>query len=128
MPCGLRFSADDLRPVRRVTARRAARAGLPAGRADDVVIAVSEIAANAVRYASPAARLLLRVADGGRRRPRSAIAAAGSQLRERPPMAGTAAGWASRWRAWSAMRSGSGPGGTAGMLRMSLLARRGEPR
>jgi anti-sigma regulatory factor (Ser/Thr protein kinase) len=40
------------------------RAGLPAGRADDFVIAVSEIAANAVRYGSPAARLLLRVAGG----------------------------------------------------------------
>jgi anti-sigma regulatory factor (Ser/Thr protein kinase) len=35
-----------------------------AGRAEDFVIAVSEIAANAVRYGSPAARLLLQVAAG----------------------------------------------------------------
>jgi hypothetical protein len=39
------------------------QAGLPAARAEDFVIAVSEIAANAVRYGS-AARLLLRVAGG----------------------------------------------------------------
>ncbi len=38
--------------------------GLPAVRAEDFVIAVSEIAANAVRHGSPAARLLLRVAGG----------------------------------------------------------------
>jgi anti-sigma regulatory factor (Ser/Thr protein kinase) len=38
------------------------QAGLSAGRAEDFVIAVSEIAANAVRYGSPAARL--RVAGG----------------------------------------------------------------
>ncbi len=56
VPCGVRFSADDLRPVRQVTAAWAARAGLPAARAEDLVIAVSEIAANAVRYGSPAGR------------------------------------------------------------------------
>jgi anti-sigma regulatory factor (Ser/Thr protein kinase) len=64
VPCGARFGADDLRPVRQVTARWAARAGLPAARAEDLVIAVSEIAANTVRYGSPAARLGLRVAAG----------------------------------------------------------------
>jgi anti-sigma regulatory factor (Ser/Thr protein kinase) len=64
VPCGVRFRADDLRPVCRVTARWAARAGLPAARAEDFVIAVSEIAANAVRHGSPAARLLLRAAGG----------------------------------------------------------------
>ena len=67
VPCGVRFGADDLRPVRRVTARWAVRAGLPAERAEDFVIAVSEIAANAVRYGSPAARLLLRVVAGAAR-------------------------------------------------------------
>jgi anti-sigma regulatory factor (Ser/Thr protein kinase) len=44
-----------------VTAQWATRAGLSAGRTDDFVIAVHEIAANAVRYGSPAARLLLRM-------------------------------------------------------------------
>ena len=63
-PCGLRFGAVDLRQVRRVTAAWAARAGLAPDEADDFVIAVHEIAVNAVRYGSPAARLLLRVADG----------------------------------------------------------------
>ena len=59
--CALRFGADDLRQVRRMTAQWAARAGLRDSRADDFVIAVNEIATNAVRYGSPAARLLLRV-------------------------------------------------------------------
>jgi serine/threonine-protein kinase RsbW len=61
-PLGLRFSVDDLRRVRRVTAEWADRAALPPERADDFVIAVNEIATNAVRYGSPTARLLLRVA------------------------------------------------------------------
>jgi hypothetical protein len=109
LPCGVRFSADDLRPVRRVTARWAARAGLPRARADDFVIAVSEIAANAVRYGSPAARLLLRVAGG----------AAQAEVRDSGcwrPAAGAASGngrsggEALRWRALSAMGWGSGPG------------------
>ncbi len=60
--CALRFGADDLRQVRRMTAQWAARAGLQASRADDFVIAVNEIATNAVRYGSPQARLLLRAA------------------------------------------------------------------
>jgi len=64
VPCGVRFRADDLGPVRRVTARWAVQAGLPAARAEDFVIAVSEIAANAVWYGSPTARLLLRAAAG----------------------------------------------------------------
>jgi anti-sigma regulatory factor (Ser/Thr protein kinase) len=88
VPCGVRFGADDLRPVRRVTAAWAARAGLPAARAEDFVIAVHEVAANAVRHGSPAARLLLRVADGaataeirdsGRWRPAAGTASAGGQ-------------------------------------------------
>jgi hypothetical protein len=58
----VRFGAGDLRQVRRVTARWAVRAGLPAARAEDFVIAVREIAADAARYGSPAA--LLRVAGG----------------------------------------------------------------
>jgi serine/threonine-protein kinase RsbW len=62
--CRASSSSTRTGTLRRVTARWAVRAGLPAGRADDFVIAVSEIAANAVRYGSPAARLLLRVAGG----------------------------------------------------------------
>ena len=40
----------------------AVRSGRPADRPDDVVIAVSEIAANAVRYGSPVAQLELKIA------------------------------------------------------------------
>jgi hypothetical protein len=38
--------------------------GLLAGRTDDFVIVVHEIAANAVRHGLPAARLLLRITGG----------------------------------------------------------------
>ena len=60
-PAGMRFGLGDLGLVRRVTAQWAERAALPPQRAGDFVIAVNEIATNAVRYGSPAARLLLRV-------------------------------------------------------------------
>jgi anti-sigma regulatory factor (Ser/Thr protein kinase) len=63
-PRRLLFGVDDLRLVRRVTAQWATRVGLSASRTDDFVIAVQEIAANAVRYGSPGARLLLRVTGG----------------------------------------------------------------
>ena len=59
---GMRFGIDDLRQVRRMTAQWAERAGMLPEQADGFVIAVNEIATNAVRYGSPAARLLLRVA------------------------------------------------------------------
>jgi anti-sigma regulatory factor (Ser/Thr protein kinase) len=58
----MRFGANDLWRVRQVTAQWAARAGLPRGQADDFVIAVNEIATNAVRYGSPIAWLQLRIA------------------------------------------------------------------
>lgn len=59
---GMRFGIDDLRQVRRVTAQWVDQAGMLPERADGFVIAVNEIATNAVRYGSPAARLLLRIA------------------------------------------------------------------
>lgn len=40
----------DLRPVRALTGRRAAQASLAPGRADDLIIAVSELAANTIRH------------------------------------------------------------------------------
>ena len=63
-PRQLLFGLNDLRLVRQVTAQWATRVGLSDSRTDDFVIAVQEIAANAVRYGSPAARLLLRVTGG----------------------------------------------------------------
>jgi anti-sigma regulatory factor (Ser/Thr protein kinase) len=60
----IRFSVGDLRRVRLETAQWAARTGLRPERIDDFVIAVSEIATNAVRYGSPEAQLELRSGAG----------------------------------------------------------------
>ena len=56
-PRRMRFGIDDLRQVRRVTAQWAARACLSPERAEDLVIAVNEIATTAVRHRSPVTRL-----------------------------------------------------------------------
>jgi serine/threonine-protein kinase RsbW len=53
------FTATDLPDIRRFTATCAARAGMSAEAADDFVIAVNEIATNAVRHGSPEAWLRL---------------------------------------------------------------------
>jgi anti-sigma regulatory factor (Ser/Thr protein kinase) len=58
------FTAADLPEVRRFTAARAARAGMSPEAADDFVIAVNEIATNAVRHGSPRAWLRLWVSGG----------------------------------------------------------------
>jgi serine/threonine-protein kinase RsbW len=57
------FRAADLPLARRRTASWARRAGMAADVADDFVIAVNEIATNAVRHGSPEATLRL-WADG----------------------------------------------------------------
>ena len=44
------FDADSLYALRAAVAAHGAQAGLPPGRADDLVIAVHELAANAVRH------------------------------------------------------------------------------
>jgi STAS domain/Histidine kinase-like ATPase domain len=82
--------------VRRVTAR----AGLPAGRAEDFVLAVSEIAANAVRHGSPTARLLLRVAGG----------AAQAEVRD-----------SGYWRPAAGAASGTGRSGRRGLALARLV-------
>jgi anti-sigma regulatory factor (Ser/Thr protein kinase) len=63
-PWSLTFGFGDLPGLRRAVMAWSARAGLPAERAIDFVLAVHEIAANAVVHGSPAARLLLREQDG----------------------------------------------------------------
>jgi anti-sigma regulatory factor (Ser/Thr protein kinase) len=63
--CLIQFGADDLRLIRSATAQWAARAGLAVQRADDFVIAVSEIATNAVRHGSPRAVLRLSTESDG---------------------------------------------------------------
>src|SRR5450755_2960708 len=57
------FTAADLPRVRRFTVTWAAKAAMSADAADDFVIAVNEIATNAVRHGSPEASLRL-WADG----------------------------------------------------------------
>jgi anti-sigma regulatory factor (Ser/Thr protein kinase) len=126
VPCGVRFGADDLRPVRRITAAREARAGRPAARAEDFVIAVSEIAANAVRHGSPTTRLLLRVAG------RAAQAEVRDSRCWRPAAGATSGNGRSGGRGLAPARLvcdelgiRAGAAGTTVILRMNLPARRG---
>jgi len=58
------FNSADLPRVRRFTVTWATRAGMSAEAADDFVIAVNEIATNAVRHGSPQASLHLSIAGG----------------------------------------------------------------
>ena len=58
------FTSADLPQVRRFTVTWASRAGMSAEAADDFVIAVNEIATNAVRHGSPKASLRLWVTEG----------------------------------------------------------------
>ena len=60
-PYAVSFRAHDLRQLRHAVAGWVARAGLQGQRAADFVIAVHEIAANAVRHGSPIARLALQI-------------------------------------------------------------------
>lgn len=50
---------DDLSQVRAVVLRRATDAGLPAARANDLVLAVSEVAANTLRHTRSAGTLTI---------------------------------------------------------------------
>lgn len=60
----LEFSAATLREVREAVAARAAAAGMTAGRTVDVVLAVHELAANAVLHGAGRGRLRLQVTAG----------------------------------------------------------------
>ncbi|HTA04671.1 MAG TPA: ATP-binding protein [Streptosporangiaceae bacterium] len=51
------FDADSLYALRAAAGAHASQAGLPAGRCVDLVIAVHELAANAVRHGAGAGRL-----------------------------------------------------------------------
>jgi anti-sigma regulatory factor (Ser/Thr protein kinase) len=59
-----RFDASTLHLLRERVAACAAAAGMPDERAMDVMLAVHELAANAVRHGAGAGRLLVRVAAG----------------------------------------------------------------
>ena len=122
----MRFGVENLRRVRQVTARWAAQAGLPPERAEDFVIAVNEIATNAVRYGSPMAWLVLRITrenmaeaeirDEGRWPPGSMTAPAGEEH------GGMGLGLVRR--ACDAVEIRAGDNGTTVILRMRLHARR----
>lgn len=60
-PYAVSFSVGDLRDLRHAVAGWAAWAGLQGQRAADFVIAVHEIATNAIRHGSPVAHLALRI-------------------------------------------------------------------
>ena len=59
-PYQARFRMDDLRTLRLAVGQWARQAGLAGQRSEDFVLAVNEIATNAVRHGSPAAVLRLR--------------------------------------------------------------------
>ncbi|HEX4088174.1 MAG TPA: ATP-binding protein [Trebonia sp.] len=59
-----RFDAATLHSLRERVAACAAAAGMPRGRAVDVILAVHELAANAVSHGAGAGRLLIRAASG----------------------------------------------------------------
>jgi serine/threonine-protein kinase RsbW len=126
VPHRMRFGVDDLRQLRQVTAQWAVRAGLPQDRAENFVIAVNEVATNAVRYGSPTARLVLRITgenmteaevrDEGRWPPGSL-----------PPAAGEVdgrMGLALVRRVCDAVEIRTADDGTTVILRMRLHARR----
>jgi anti-sigma regulatory factor (Ser/Thr protein kinase) len=58
------FDADTLSGLRKAVLAEAAAAGMPRDRATDVMLAVHELAANAVRHGAGAGRLAMRVRDG----------------------------------------------------------------
>jgi len=60
--CEGTFCVDDLAALRRLAAEQARRAGLAPGRLSDFVLAVNEVATNAVRHGCDRARLRLWVA------------------------------------------------------------------
>ena len=63
-PRQIDFTSADLPQVRRFTVTWAVRIGMSAEAANDFVIAVNEIATNAVRHGSPKASLRLWVTEG----------------------------------------------------------------
>lgn len=59
-----RFDADSLYALRAAVEAHTAQAGMPHGRTDDIVIAVHELAANAVRHGAGAGRLRIWKTEG----------------------------------------------------------------
>jgi serine/threonine-protein kinase RsbW len=118
------FTAADLPDVRRFTATCAARAGMSAEATDDFVIAVNEIATNAVRHGSPQASLklwlsgealLAEVRDNGRWPPDPVPAALPSRPSEHGGM-----GLEVARLVCDGMQINAGSAGTAVQLRMTV--------
>ena len=104
------FDAGSLSALRASTQACAAQAGMPAERATDFVIALHELAANAVRHGAGSGRLRIwdhagalycRVDDDGSAAEPPGTIGAGSPARTSPTAGpaspGTACGWPGRW-------------------------------
>lgn len=115
-PVSLAFGIDDLPRLRRVTAQWAAQAGLPDDRTADFVLAVHEIAANAVLYGSAAARLLLWADEG------MVVAEVGDRGRWQPdrPDGRSGMGLPLAHQVCDEVQIRAGPEGTTVLLRMRL--------
>jgi anti-sigma regulatory factor (Ser/Thr protein kinase) len=120
--------AMDLRPVREFVTRRAARAGLPESRVADIVLAVSEVAANTLRHTPGPGTLsvwrdrstvVCEVSDGGW--------IADPLAGRRPPL-GDCAGRQGLWvvnQLCDLVQIRTGPDGST--VRLSMRLRRGAP-
>jgi serine/threonine-protein kinase RsbW len=119
----MNFTSTDLPRVRRLTVTWATRAGMSAEAADDFVIAVNEIATNAVRHGSPRASLRLWVSAGaGVAEIRDSghwAAAAPTPLLRRPAEQGGMGLEVARL-VCDDLRIKATPAGTAVLLRMAL--------
>ena len=126
VPRTMRFGAGDLQQLRQLTARWAVRVGLPPDQVEDFVIAVNEVATNAVRHGSPTARLVLRITaehmaeaevrDEGRWPPGSMVAPVGAEY--------GGMGLALVRRVCDAVEIRTGDDGTTVIARMRLPPRR----
>jgi len=120
----MNFTSTDLPRVRRLTVTWATRAGMSAEAADDFVIAVNEIATNAVRHGSPRASLRLWVSGSAgvaeiRDSGRWAAAAAPTPLPRRPAEQGGMGLEVARL-VCDDLQIKATPVGTAVLLRMAL--------
>jgi len=120
-PYAVGFEVADLPLVRRATAEWLARAGLQQDRASDFVLAVNEIATNAVRHGSPKASLQLHL-DGS-----AVVAEIGDSGHwpPGPPPAGERGGMglALARQVCDTVDIRTGGDGTTAILRMSLSGR-----
>ena len=127
---GMRFGMDDLRRLRQEAVRWSRQVAMPSERAADFVIAVNEVATNAVRHGSPVACLMLRVILGNMAE--AEIRDSGTWLEQPEPEPGAAPfgdpehgrmGLELVRKVCDALEIRTGRDGTTVLLRMNLQAR-----